>query len=109
MADCNDTLRELEAFLDDELTDDTRHAIRAHLDGCLDCLQAFDFHAELRTVVAQKCRNDELPPGLLAKIAGCFGDDYAGGDVDLGIHVHVDREAGGVAVEDGSAGADGGC
>jgi mycothiol system anti-sigma-R factor len=77
MADCNDTLRELEAFLDNELTETTVFAIRAHLDGCMDCLQAFDFHAELKIVVAQKCRNDEMPPGLLAKIERCFGDDYA--------------------------------
>jgi len=76
MADCNDTLRELEAFLDNELTGDTLHAIRSHLDGCMDCLQAFDFHAELKIVVAKKCRNDEMPPGLLAKIANCFGDEY---------------------------------
>jgi mycothiol system anti-sigma-R factor len=75
MADCNDTLRELEAFLDNELSGPTHQAIRAHLDGCMDCLQAFDFHAELKTVVAQKCRNDEMPPGLMDKIARCFGDD----------------------------------
>ncbi len=98
MADCNETLRELETFLDDELTDETRLHIRAHLEGCLDCLQAFDFHAELREVVATKCHNDELPPGLLDRIAACFGDD-------------VDGSAGADAIEpdDGSAGADGGC
>ncbi len=76
MADCNETLRELHAFLDGELSPDTHHAIHAHLDGCLDCLQAFDFHAELKVVVSQKCQNDELPAGLLAKIEQCFGDDY---------------------------------
>jgi anti-sigma factor (TIGR02949 family) len=75
MADCNETLRELEAFLDDELTPDTREAIRAHLGGCTDCLSAFDFHAELKMVVAAKCRTDEVPPGLLDKIAQCFGED----------------------------------
>ena len=74
MADCNETLRELDAFLDSELSDDTRLAIRAHLDGCPDCLQAFDFHAELKIVVAQKCRNDEMPAGLLGKLRACFGD-----------------------------------
>jgi mycothiol system anti-sigma-R factor len=74
MADCNETLRELEAFLDRELSDETHDAIRSHLNGCLDCLQAFDFHAELKMVISKKCRNDELPPGLLDKIASCFGD-----------------------------------
>ena len=51
MADCNETLRELEAFLDNELKPETHVAIRAHLEGCPDCLQAFDFHAELKIVV----------------------------------------------------------
>lgn len=73
MADCNETLRELEAFLDDELSVEVHVAIRSHLEGCPDCLQAFDFHAELKIVVAQKCRNDEMPPGLLLRIEQCFG------------------------------------
>jgi mycothiol system anti-sigma-R factor len=78
MADCNETLNELERFLDEELTDQQRSAIRAHLDSCLDCLQAFDFHAELRMVVAMKCRNDDLPEGLLARLESCLQIDLDG-------------------------------
>ena len=80
MPDCNDTLRELEQFLDQELTESVRAEIHGHLEGCPDCLQAFDFHAELRTVIAAKCRNDEMPPGLMQKIAQCFGPDVAASD-----------------------------
>ncbi len=75
MGDCNETLRELEQFLDHELTEADRQVIHAHLGGCEHCLEAFDFHAELRMVISAKCRNDELPPGLLARIEQCFGDD----------------------------------
>jgi mycothiol system anti-sigma-R factor len=78
MADCNETLRELEAFLDGELTDNTQQSIHAHLEGCMDCLQAYDFHAELRTVIRQKCNNDEMPPELLSRIERCFGEDLDG-------------------------------
>jgi anti-sigma factor (TIGR02949 family) len=74
MADCNETLRELDAFLDRELSEETHVAIRAHLEGCPDCFQAFDFHAELKVVVSQKSRTDEMPAGLLAKLQQCFGD-----------------------------------
>jgi mycothiol system anti-sigma-R factor len=73
MADCDETLHELETYLDRELTPEALHTIQAHLDGCLNCLHAFDFHAELRLVIAQKCREEPLPPGLLAKIEECFG------------------------------------
>ncbi|MEO7398700.1 MAG: mycothiol system anti-sigma-R factor [Ilumatobacteraceae bacterium] len=72
--DCNDALRELEVFLDGELADHTRQAIHTHLDGCPHCLEAFDFHAELRTVIAAKCRKDDMPKGLLRKIELCFGN-----------------------------------
>ncbi|MGZ4671154.1 MAG: zf-HC2 domain-containing protein [Ilumatobacteraceae bacterium] len=78
MADCNETIRELESFLDGELSEDGHHAIHAHLQGCPDCLQAFDFHAELRAVIAAKCRNDEMPPGLLSRIEKCFNEDFDG-------------------------------
>lgn len=78
MADCKETIRELEAFLDGALSEDGQQAIHAHLDGCIDCLQAFDFQAELRTVIAAKCRNDEMPPGLLSRIEQCFNEDFDG-------------------------------
>jgi mycothiol system anti-sigma-R factor len=80
MADdgCGETIRELETFLDNELSDDARAQIQEHLDGCVDCLQAFDFQAELKAVIRLKCRNDEIPPGLLAKIERCFDTDFDG-------------------------------
>ena len=86
MADCDATLRELEAFLDTELSPSAHHAIQEHLDGCLHCLHTFDFHAELRQVIATKCHNDEMPAGLLDKIQACFGDidDDADADLDVG-------------------------
>jgi mycothiol system anti-sigma-R factor len=75
MADCEDTLHELYAYLDGELGLKARSHVQEHLDSCLDCLQAFDFHAELRVVIAQKCRGDEIPPGLLDRVKACFGDE----------------------------------
>jgi mycothiol system anti-sigma-R factor len=72
MSDCNETLRELETFLDGELSPDELAAIRSHLGHCPDCHEAFDFHAELKAVIAKKCRSDEVPPGLLARIEDCF-------------------------------------
>ena len=56
-------------------------AIRHHLDGCVDCLQAFDFHAELKLVIAQKCQNDEMPPDLLSRIEQCLDTDFDGDGV----------------------------
>ena len=81
MADCSDTIRELETFLDGELPDEIRVHIDAHLGGCTDCLQAFDFQAELRAAIRRKCSSDEMPPSLLDKIQACFDADF---DPDFG-------------------------
>lgn len=78
MANCNETIRELDAFLDGELPTDVREHIHEHLDQCLDCLQAFDFQAELKQAIRRKCQNDELPPGLLGRIEMCFDEDFDG-------------------------------
>ena len=76
--DCQSTLRELDRFLDDELTVETRTAIHHHLDGCPDCYGAFDFHAELKQVVRAKCNDDEMPSDLLSRIERCFDTDIDG-------------------------------
>ena len=75
MADCNETLREMQAFLDGELTEDATLVLHAHLEGCQDCLQAFDFQAELKAVIAEKCRRDQMPAGLLSRIEQCLEAD----------------------------------
>jgi anti-sigma factor (TIGR02949 family) len=78
MANCRETIRELDAFLDGELSDDVREHIHDHLGECLDCHQAFDFHAELKQAIRRKCSNDEMPPGLLGRIEMCFDEDFDG-------------------------------
>jgi len=78
MADCDDALRELDTFLDGELSTAARELVRDHLGDCSECLGAFDFHAELRIVIATKCRREPLPPGLLARIERCLGEDLDG-------------------------------
>jgi len=80
-SNCSETIKELDVFLDGELSESQRDAVRHHLDGCMDCLGAFDFHAELKIVIAAKCNNDEMPPGLLSRIEKCFGIDFDGDGV----------------------------
>jgi len=66
--DCANSLQELYAFLDGELTDDRRVHIQAHLDGCLPCYEAYDFEAELRIVISARCR-EEVPDNLRNRVA----------------------------------------
>ena len=66
--DCGEALHQLYFFLDGELTIERRQAITHHLDDCDPCLEVFDFEAELRMVISQKCR-DEVPPALRQRVA----------------------------------------
>ena len=65
--DCDETIERLYVYLDGELTDERREEIRRHLDDCSPCLDAYDFEAELRRVIAQKCR-DRVPEHLMVRI-----------------------------------------
>ena len=79
--DCSQTLKELDLFLDSELSDAAREAIRHNLDECPDCLSAFDFHAELKQVIQKKCQENEMPADLLSRIEKCFDTDFDGDGV----------------------------
>lgn len=72
-ADCGEAIHELYLFLDGELTDEKRAHIHAHLERCLPCYEAFDFEAELRQVIAQRCR-DQVPPGLRERVFRALDD-----------------------------------
>jgi len=65
--DCNETIERLYIYLDGELTDERRIEIKRHLDDCPPCLDAFDFEAELRQVIADRCK-DRVPEALRRRI-----------------------------------------
>ena len=73
VADCGEALHELYTFLDGELTPQRRVAISEHLDRCHDCIEAYDFEAELKIVIAQKCR-EQVPDHLRQRIASALDE-----------------------------------
>jgi mycothiol system anti-sigma-R factor len=66
--ECREALHELYQFVDGELTDDTRAQIQEHLEGCPPCYEAFDFEAELKAHIANRCR-ERVPDELRDRIA----------------------------------------
>ena len=66
-ADCEEAIHTLYHFLDGELTDERRYEIQVHLEECSPCLEAFDFEAELKLIVARKCR-DQVPDSLRERV-----------------------------------------
>lgn len=67
-SDCNEALQRLYGFLDGELDDTLRAEIKSHLDDCSPCLGAFDFEAELRVLIATRCR-EQVPEALRSRVA----------------------------------------
>jgi len=71
--ECVEAAQELYHYLDGELDDERRSVIKVHLDECPPCLDAFDFEADLRVVISQRCR-DHVPEELKARVAQAIRD-----------------------------------
>jgi len=67
-AACRDAVQRLYHFLDGELTFERRQLIQRHLDECTDCIEAYEFEAELRLAISRGCR-ESVPDSLRVRIA----------------------------------------
>lgn len=72
--DCTEAVHQLYHYLDGELTEERRHEITVHLDACRSCAGAAGFEAELRSVIANRCR-DRVPEDLMVRIAGALSQE----------------------------------
>ena len=59
--DCEEALRLLAAFLDDELPADTRAGVDRHLERCRSCFSRADFERRLKAEIARVGREDVTP------------------------------------------------
>jgi len=66
--DCRSAIHQLYHYLDGELTEERRFQISEHLDYCGPCAGAAGFEAELRLVIANRCK-DHVPESLRQRIA----------------------------------------
>lgn len=66
--ECSEAVEVLYHYLDGQLTEERRLLIKRHLDDCPPCLDAFDFEAELRIVIAHKCK-ERVPDDLRLRVA----------------------------------------
>lgn len=72
---CADAVQWLHHFLDGELDDVRMSDVQEHIDTCLSCLEAFDFEAELRALVARRCR-DNVPDSVRIRIVTAIQAEY---------------------------------
>ena len=76
-AGCQEAVERLYYFLDGELTIERRAVIQRHLDACSDCIEAYEFEAELRIAVARGCR-EPVPEELRIRIAQALAVESPG-------------------------------
>ena len=72
--DCDEAVHQLYHYLDGELTAERRQEIAYHLDLCGPCAGAAEFEAELRAVIASKCR-DHVPETLIRRVAAAIDEE----------------------------------
>ena len=76
---CTDAVERLYHYLDGELDEARMAMVKRHLDECLPCLEAFDFEAELRQVVARRCR-ESVPEQLRIRITLAIQKEFGPGE-----------------------------
>ena len=73
MIDCEQVLREVELYLDEELPAEDRRHVEEHLAGCGECLSKTEFRERLRVLIASKCGKEAVPAALLERIRSQLG------------------------------------
>ena len=71
---CDDAVHQLYHYLDGELTEERRLLITEHLNFCGPCGGAAEFEAELRHVIASRCK-DRVPESLIRRIAEAIDEE----------------------------------
>ena len=66
--ECAIALERLYQFLDHELDDADADAIRAHLDACEPCLDAYGVEEHIRTLVRRCCTASKAPDALRVRV-----------------------------------------
>ncbi len=72
---CDETIERLYTYLDGELTEQRRVEITRHLDLCGPCVDAYGFEAELRKVIASRCK-DHVPEDLITRVASALEEEH---------------------------------
>jgi mycothiol system anti-sigma-R factor len=66
--DCDEVLKDLYLYLDDETDQEVKNRIRQHLDACSPCLKQYGLEQDVRSLVARCCGSDRAPESLHTRI-----------------------------------------
>jgi mycothiol system anti-sigma-R factor len=66
--DCEDVIKDVYLYLDDESNPELFSRIRQHLDECAPCLRQFGLEQDVKSLIARCCGGDVAPEHLRATI-----------------------------------------
>ena len=75
--ECEETLREIERFLDGELEPGLRAVITRHLSACNPCTERAEFRQHVKDLIASKCVGDTMPADLLSRVKALIDTEGA--------------------------------
>jgi mycothiol system anti-sigma-R factor len=75
--ECEETLREIERFLDGELEPGLRAVIALHISTCNPCTERAEFRQHVKELIASKCVGDAVPADLLARVKALIDTEGA--------------------------------
>ena len=67
--ECEEALRDIERFLDGEMSPPQYLKLDAHLQGCSPCMERADFKRHLKALIAARCGCDEVPQTLRDRVS----------------------------------------
>ncbi|MDH4112037.1 MAG: mycothiol system anti-sigma-R factor [Actinomycetota bacterium] len=65
---CDETLRDIESFLDGEVDVVVQQRIEVHLSDCSPCMKRAEFRRHVKVMIRSKCAGDDVPPTLERRI-----------------------------------------
>ncbi len=71
--ECEETLQEIERFLDHEVDDVVRAKVERHLSRCDPCTDKAEFRMHLKALIQLKCAEHEIPDGLKDRLRTILG------------------------------------
>lgn len=66
--DCSLVIRQVWALLDNEVTTETREALRRHLEQCPACLRHYGAEERIKALIAAKCSGEHAPSYLVERV-----------------------------------------
>ena len=82
---CDDVLRDVWLFLDDEMDPENRAKVQRHLDECSPCLEEAGLDRKLKELLHRKCGGDRAPEQLRQRLVATLSSVRVTSVTDEGV------------------------